>query len=131
MSPLKNRTTTIANCAIRKLRIPVNSRFSAWESTKLKDIKYTELYAVYGKLLTEVQAEITEMYYMFDLSLSEIAEIKNVTRQSVADALKKVRSELDDLEDKLKFVAKKRAILDFADTLDDGQKASLMNILED
>ncbi len=71
------------------------------------------------------------MYYMFDLSLSEIAEIKNVTRQSVADALKKVRSELDDLEGKLKFVAKKRAILDFADTLDDGQKTSLMNILED
>ena len=97
----------------------------------MKDISYSEKFRVYGKLLTEVQAEITEMYYMFDLSLSEIAEIKNVTRQSVADALKTVRSELDDLEDKLKFVAKKRAILDFADTLDDGQKTSLMNILED
>ena len=128
MSPLKNRTTIIANC---ELRIPVNSRFSAWERTKLKDIKYTELYAVYGKLLTEVQAEITEMYYMFDLSLSEIAEIKGVTRQSVADTLKKVRSELDDLESKLGFIEKKRAILDFADTLNDEQKTSLTNILED
>ena len=97
----------------------------------MKDIKYTELYAVYGKLLTEVQAEITEMYYMFDLSLSEIAEIKGVTRQSVADTLKKVRSELDELESKLKFIEKKRAIMGFANTLDSEQKTSLTNILED
>ena len=68
---------------------------------------------------------------MFDLSLSEIAEIKGVTRQSVADTLKKVRSELDELESKLKFIEKKRAIMGFANTLDSEQKTSLTNILED
>ena len=97
----------------------------------MKDIGYSEKFRVYGKLLTEVQAEITEMYYMFDLSLSEIAEIKGVTRQSVADTLKKVRAELDALEDKLSVVRKKRQITDLAQSLSEDKRQILMTILED
>ena len=98
---------------------------------KMKDITYCEKFRIYGKLLTDVQAEITEMYYMFDLSLSEIAEIKGVTRQSVADTLKKVRSELDELEAKLGFIGKKRRLTDFAGTLSEDKKTELTSILED
>ena len=97
----------------------------------MKDIGYSEKFRVYGKLLTEVQAEITEMYYMFDLSLSEIAEIKGVTRQSVADTLKKVRAELDALEDKLSAGRKKRQITDLAQSLSEDKRQILMTILED
>lgn len=97
----------------------------------MKDIKYSELYQNYGKLLTVAQAEITEMYYLFDLSLSEIAEIKGVTRQSVADTLKKVRAELDGLEDKLSVARKKREILLLSDQLPDDIKSRITSILED
>ena len=68
---------------------------------------------------------------MFDLSLSEIAEIKGVTRQSVADTLKKVRAELDDVEEKLSFVKKKGQITDFAQSLSEDKRQILMSILEE
>ena len=97
----------------------------------MKEIKYSELYSAYGRLLTAVQAEITEMYYAYDLTLSEIAEIKGVTRQSIADAIKKVRAELDDLELKLGIVRKKHAIMQFAQQLPEDEKVKLTGLLED
>ncbi|MBP5177769.1 MAG: hypothetical protein ILP02_04220 [Clostridia bacterium] len=97
----------------------------------MKDIRYVELFGVYKKALTLLQADITELYYVYDLSLSEIAEIKSVTRQSVADALKKSRQELDDLEQKLGFVKKKHALTAFADTLSEDKKNELTGLLED
>ena len=101
------------------------------DRTTVKDIKYSELYQAYGGLLTPSQAEITEMYYLFDLSLSEIAEIKSVTRQSVADTLKKVRAELDGLEEKLGILRRKRAVTEFSKTLSEDKKEALMKLLED
>ena len=96
----------------------------------MKDIKYEELFDIYGALLTENQKTIFEAYYSFDLSLSEIAEEKGVTRQSVADSLKKTRKELDDLEKKLGFSFKTAKIKEFAQALDGAQKEALLNILE-
>ena len=96
----------------------------------MKDIKYSELYQAYGGLLTPSQAEITEMYYLFDLSLSEIAEIKSVTRQSVADTLRKVRVELDRIELAVGLVGKKRAIEEFSKSLPTKEKEALTKLLE-
>ena len=42
-----------------------------------------------------------EYYYNDDLSLSEIAEICNISRQGVRDAIKKSEAELLELEEKL------------------------------
>ena len=100
------------------------------EVRRVKDIKYSYLFQIYGKLLTAIQAEITEMYYSFDMSLAEIAEIKGVTRQSVSDALKKVRAELDEFEQKLGILEKRTEITKFARTLSDELRSSLMKIVE-
>ena len=67
----------------------------------VKDLKYLGLFDAYGALLTETQREMCEQYYLYDLSLSEIAEEKGVTKQSVSDTLKKSRELLDYYEDKL------------------------------
>lgn len=76
-----------------------------------KDFRYLELFETYESLLTARQAEIFRGYYGLDLSLAEIAEENGTTRQSVSDALKKVRAELDELEGKLGLLQKRKAIL--------------------
>ena len=63
-----------------------------------KDLGYLQLFDAYGPLLTETQQEIC------DLSLSEIAEEKGITKQAVSDTLKKSRELLDSFEQKLHFV---------------------------
>ena len=67
-----------------------------------KDLGYLQLLDHYGALLTDNQREICEMYYMLDLSLTEIAEQKRVSKQSVSEVLKKSRELLDFYEEKLR-----------------------------
>lgn len=71
----------------------------------MKDLRYLQLWDAYGPLLTEHQREICELYYICDLSLTEIAEQKGVSKQSVSDALSKSRAILDEYESKLHFNA--------------------------
>lgn len=67
----------------------------------MKDLKYLQLWDAYGPLLTDTQRELCELYYMCDLSLSEIAEEKGISKQAVSDTLKKSRELLDYYEDRL------------------------------
>ena len=77
-----------------------------------KDLFYIELYQEYKNLLTENQAEVFNLYYLCDLSLGEIAEIKGVSRQGVSDNLSKTRELLDDYENKLGLLKKKMQLLE-------------------
>ena len=61
---------------------------------------------IYGKLLTEKQYEYIDYYYNNDLSLSEIAENENITRQAVRDIIKKGERKLFEYEEKLLFMRK-------------------------
>ena len=69
-----------------------------------KNVKISILNELYGKLLTQKQSEIIDDYYNQDLSLSEIAENNNITRQAVRDILKKGEKKLFDYEEKLQFM---------------------------
>ena len=66
-----------------------------------KTIKYNDLLHIYGSLLSEAQREIAKSYFEFDLSISEIAEEKNISRAAVEDAIKKGKNKLEDIENKL------------------------------
>lgn len=70
----------------------------------MKDLKYLQLFDAYGALLTEHQKEVCELYYMCDLSLTEIAEQKGTSKQSVSEMLAKSRALLDEYEEKLHIV---------------------------
>lgn len=61
---------------------------------------------VYGPLLTEKQQAIISLYYEDDLSLSEIAEEMNVSRQAVYDLVKRAEQQLWQYETKLGLVEK-------------------------
>ena len=73
-----------------------------------KDLIYSELYEVYKNLLTENQSEVFNLYYLCDLSLGEISEIKKISRQGVNDTLNKTRELLLDYEEKLGLLTMKR-----------------------
>lgn len=67
-------------------------------------IKISMLCEFYGALLTKKQYEFLNDYYNNDLSLSEIAENNNVTRQAVRDIIKKGEKKLFEYEEKLTFM---------------------------
>ena len=79
------------------------------------------LYDIYGNLLTDKQKEYFEDYYFMDLSISEIAENHNISRNGVHDQIKRAVSALEDYESKLRLLFKINQIknLDLSDsTLD-------------
>lgn len=64
-------------------------------------LRFMRLWDLYGGLLTPTQREITDMYFNLDLTVSEIAEQKGVSRQSVSECLAVCKRELDGFESKL------------------------------
>ena len=70
-----------------------------------------KLLDMYGSLLTESQYHICDLYYRFNLSISEIADEKNVSRAAVNDALKKSMKALHNYEEKLHNIDKKEMFI--------------------
>ena len=66
-----------------------------------KDLSISYLLDFYGQMLTDKQREVTEFYYNDDLSLAEIAENYNITRQGVRDSIKRAEAQLREYEEKL------------------------------
>ena len=97
---------------------------------KIEEMAYAGLLDLYKGLLTPTKAEIAEMYFSCDLSLSEIAEIKNCTRQSVLDAIKSVKTELNAFEEKIGFKNYQGKIKEFTKHLSDEQLQILNGILD-
>ena len=58
----------------------------------------------YGPLLTEKQRNVWDLHYQQDLSLAEIAEVENISRQAIHDLLKRTERILAEYEDKLGLV---------------------------
>ncbi len=64
------------------------------------------LYDFYGELLTKRQRDAMTLYHEENLSLSEIADEFDISRQGVHDALKNAEKSLMNYEDKLGLVEK-------------------------
>lgn len=71
-------------------------------------IEFMRLWDVYSGLLTPTQKEITDLYFNLDLTLSEIAEQKGVSRQAVSDCLNGCKKQLEEYEEKLHVVKQNR-----------------------
>ena len=71
-----------------------------------KKVKISMLCEIYGNMLTQKQLEILTDYYNNDLSLSEIAENNQITRQAVNDVINKGKVKLIEMEEKLLFMKK-------------------------
>ncbi|MGI6686674.1 MAG: YlxM family DNA-binding protein [Bacillota bacterium] len=92
------------------------------------------LFDFYGQLLTKKQQEIMEMFYADDLSLSEIAEECEISRQAVYDLLKRTEKILEGYEAKLrlvdKFTEQNRKIAYIRDLVSLAQKTKDLKLLD-
>lgn len=100
------------------------------------------LFDFYGELLSERLKLVLSYYYNEDCSVSEIAELIQMTRQGASDALRRGRRQLKVYEEKLGLVARFRdnrklisdTVEEMAGVMDDpqiGENAKLRQTLAD
>jgi len=71
-----------------------------------KKIEIMELYDIYQNLLTEKQKQYIEAYYYDDLSITEISDNLNVSRNAVHDQVKRTVLKLEELEKNIQLKEK-------------------------
>ncbi len=92
-------------------------------------IYYNNLYDYYGCLLTDKQKGYYEDYYFNDLSLSEIAENNNVSRNAVHNQLKIAIEKLDFYENNLKLYEKSLKIGKIISKIDDSTRKEIERLI--
>ena len=71
-----------------------------------KTTRMNYLFDFYQSLLTQKQRSYMSLYYLDDLSLGEIAEEFDVSRQAVYDNIKRTEAMLEEYEEKLVLLQK-------------------------
>lgn len=87
-----------------------------------KTIKITMLFDFYGSLLTEKQQQIIKSYFYNDLSLAEIADNIDISRQGVYDHLHRSEENLENYEAKLGLLEKYNKVRKNLDDLEQMMK---------
>lgn len=72
--------------------------------------QFLRMFDCYKGLLTDRQRDVMELYYNEDCSLSEIAELRGITRQAVSDSLRHSRQILQETEEKLGLAQRSEAL---------------------
>ena len=86
---------------------------------------------IYGNLLTPYQQEIMDLYYQENLSLKEIADEKEVSRNAIFTLIKRVEKILINYEEKLHLLAKRNKVQSVIDKLDEKIKEEIESILDE
>lgn len=84
-----------------------------------KNLEVAVLLDFYSELLTEKQRDVIDLYYNEDLSLAEIAEHENITRQGVRDSIKRGEQVLFEMETALHLAEKSRRLEGIAQSLEE------------
>lgn len=96
------------------------------EDKLAKNQRINVLLDIYENLLTDKQTEYMTEYYRNDLSLAEIAEEFNVSRNAVFDNIKKATASLEKYEKKLgllnKYIERQKIIAKIETDLDNKNK---------
>ncbi len=88
------------------------------------------LYDFYSELLNDKQRQYFEDYYFNNLSLGEISENENVSRNAIHKNIKVVENKLYFYEEKLKLYQKSQELTNIANTIEDKNlKERIKNIL--
>ncbi len=80
-----------------------------------KTIYLNELYDYYGNLLTDKQRGYFQKYYFDNLTMQEIAELGNVSKNAVSKQLEVIKKKLEEYENELKLKSKKDRITKILD----------------
>ena len=97
-----------------------------------KQDKLILLFDYYGDLLSDSQKNYFESYYFDNLSLAEIGENYNVSRNAVSKDLKLASEKLNNYEEKLKIISRDDKLRKLASKIEDNKlKEEIMNILDE
>ena len=113
-------TKWITACIIRSVKKITLQTFELFLGvfTVNQDRAYIcRLIDIYGKVLSERQRDVIDLYYNEDLSLAEISENCGITRQGVRDAIKHALETLNSLEASLGFCARIESISQLANEI--------------
>lgn len=94
-----------------------------------ENILLCNLYDYYGVLLTEKQQKYFEDYYFDNLTLAEMSENYQVSRNAIHKSLKEVEEKLLDFEDKLQLYHKNQKILPLLDKVEEPIRTQLKELL--
>lgn len=81
-------------------------------------IYYGELYDLYQQLFTDKQRTYFEDYYFQNLSLGEMAENYQVSRNAIFRQLHIVTNKLEEYEEKLHLLKKKKKLEEISQSID-------------
>ena len=82
-------------------------------------VYYGELYDLYQELLTTKQKNYFEDYYFQNLSLGEMAENYDVSRNAICKQIHIVTEKLEEYEEKLQLFKKKKKLEEISQSIDD------------
>ena len=100
-------------------------------ATNLEEtIRYSELLILYQGLLSPTQKDILDDYFSYNLSISEIAENRNISRAAVEDAIKKGKNKLDQLEKELGSLKALEVLHDIKSKTNDEEITSKLDEVE-
>lgn len=77
-----------------------------------KLVQVARLFDTYGSLLNEKQKDVINCYYNEDLSLNEIAENNNKSKQAISDMIQRSVDKLFEFENELSLIKKKNKLRD-------------------
>ena len=77
-----------------------------------KLVQVARLFDTYGSLLNEKQKDVINCYYNEDLSLNEIAENNNKSKQAISDMIQRSVDKLFEFENELSLIKKKNQLRD-------------------
>ena len=96
----------------------------------MKDREYIcILFDYYGELLTEKQNEYFQDYYFENLTLSDISENNNVSRNAVHKTIKESEEKLLFYEEKLNLYRKSEQIKNIISNLDDDLQNQIIQLI--
>lgn len=92
-------------------------------------VQMNNLYDYYKELLTEKQREYFEQYFFDNLTLAEIAQNFDVSRNAVHKQLKEVEEKLLFYEEKLNLWEKRKKIETMIESLDERIKEQIIELI--
>ena len=88
-----------------------------------------DLYDLYGELLTDKQQSYFEDYYFDNLTLQEIAENSDVSRNAIHKQIKEAEDKLNHFENVLNIYKKNKRIKEICENLNSDIKNEILDIL--
>ena len=93
------------------------------------NIYYAELFDYYGELFTEKQKEYFMDYYFNNLTLQEIADNNNISKNAVHKTIKDITEKLDYYESKLNLYSNKLKIKEIINNIDKEIKEQIEELI--